>query len=89
MHIIYTHFLFDFCHLRLFSLFYCTIDVARSRTSDRCELGRLISSPHFHLSEGGVWQHMSGQRFVFLNGSIMAVHMRSYNDHDLKRHLII
>ena len=70
------------------SLFYFESGMARSRASDRCELRCLISAPHFHLSEGGTPQHLNGQQFVLLNGSILDVHL-SYNGQDLKSHLRI
>ena len=43
----------------------------------------LTSDPNFQISKEGTSQHLSGRRFVFLNGSILAIHLRSYNGQDL------
>ena len=60
-------------------------DVARSKSFDRGK-NSLISALHFHLSEGGARQHLIRQQFVLFNGSLLTIHIRSYNNQDLKSH---
>ena len=45
---------------------------------------RIVQS--FSVKWGGTWQHMSGWLFILLNGSILAIHLRSYSGQDLKSH---
>ena len=47
----------------------------------------LILAPYFHASDRGTWHHLSGRRLGFLNGSILAIHLKSYYDQDLKSNL--
>ena len=49
----------------------------------------LISAPHFHLKGRGGGVHDNiwlDDDLILLNGSILVVHLRSYNGHNLKSH---
>ena len=49
----------------------------------------LMSAPHFHLREGVRGSDLNGWKFILLNGSSLVVHLRSYNNKDLKCHMRI
>ena len=40
-------------------------DETRSQVPDQCEYGRLISAPHFHLSEGSRGSIWVGEDFFY------------------------
>ena len=48
------------------------------------QFSNLINTIDNHLSEGGTWQHLSGNFFVLFNEQILDIDLSSYNDRDSK-----
>ena len=71
------------------SLYFYTGDVAWRAVSNRHENMQFNLNPSFSLKWGGMWQHLSGRQFILLNGSILAMDLRCYNEKNLKSHLRI
>ena len=39
---------------------------------------------HFGGGQGGMWQHLGGLQFVLINGLILTIDLRSYDDQNSK-----